>query len=144
MKQVRDIVNELKHIQTVGSAFRAENLLEKIFWALIGILGIAWAFYFLPLQYSLWTNNPAMISLKNVPLSDLDYPSLTLFPNGITKYAIAERLGNYLNPDNLPVEWQELRKMLFDYIALQRQHDWSDERLKDEFASKCGYGLCEV
>ena len=144
MKQLRDIVNELKQIQTVGSAFRAENILEKIFWALIGILGIAWAFYFLPLQYNLWTNNPAMISLKNVPLSELDYPSLTLFPNGITKYAIAGRLGNYLNPDNLPLEWQELRKMLFDYIALQRQHDWSDERLKDEFASKCGYGLCEV
>ena len=82
MKQVRDIVNELKHIQTVGTAFRAENLLEKIVWALIGILGIAWAFYFLPLQYSLWTNNPAIISLRNVPLSDLDYPSLTLFPNG--------------------------------------------------------------
>ena len=144
MKQLRDIVNELKQIQTVGSAFRAENILEKIFWALIGILGIAWAFYFLPLQYTLWTNNPAMISLKNFPLSELDYPSLTLFPNGITKYAIAGRLGNYLNPDNLPLEWQELRKMLFDYIALQRQHDWSDERLKDEFASKCGYGLCEV
>ena len=144
MEQAINITNELKHIQTVGSVFRAENLLEKLFWALIGILGIAWAFHFLPNQYSLWTNNPAIISLKNVPLSDLNYPSLTLFPNGITKYAIAERLGNYLNPNDLPLEWQELRKMLFDYIALQRQYDWSDDHLKDWFANKCGYSLCEV
>ena len=31
-------------------------------------------------------------------LSDLNYPAMTICPQGTTKNAIAERLGNYLDP----------------------------------------------
>ena len=135
------LIDQFRQIASINYACQATNILEKILWATIFLIGMLYAIYF---TAQMFDGNSSIISRIDIKLSDLNYPAMTICPLGSTKYAIAERLGNYLNPDNLPLEWHELRKMLFDYIALQRQHDWSDERLKDEFASKCGYGLCEV
>ena len=42
-----DIVAELRNIRTINLAHKAANLGEKILWALIGIIGTAWAIYFM-------------------------------------------------------------------------------------------------
>ena len=39
----------------------------------------------------------------------LKYPAVTICPKISTKYAIAERLGNYIDPLNLPEELLSLR-----------------------------------
>ena len=45
----------------------------------------------------------------NIETTDLKYPAVTICPKISTKYAIAERLGNYIDPLNLPEELLSLR-----------------------------------
>ena len=45
--------------------------------------------------------------------SDLKYPAVTICPKISTKYAIAERLGNYIDPGNLPKGLLALQQELF-------------------------------
>ena len=42
----------------------------------------------------------------------LKYPAITICPKVSTKYAIAERLGNYIDPNNLPKKVSLLKKEL--------------------------------
>ena len=46
----QELVVELSNITTVDLAHKAKNLLEKIFWAFIGLSGTIWAVYFIALQ----------------------------------------------------------------------------------------------
>ena len=41
--------------------------------------------------------NTSFVNKIDVQLSDLHYPAMTICSQGTTKYAIAERLGNYLD-----------------------------------------------
>ena len=134
-----NIINELQNVRTIELAVNSTKILERLVWILFGVLGIGWAVYFLPNQYSLWGNNPSLISLKHVPLSDLDYPSVTLVPQRITKNAIAERLGNYLKSDHLPKDLKELRKKLFKYETLK--YSWGDykDKTDDDFKKSFHY-----
>ena len=43
----------------------------------------------------------------------LKYPAVTICPKVSTKYGIAERLGNYIDPNNLPEKVLTLKKELF-------------------------------
>ena len=45
----------------------------------------------------------------NIETTDLKYPAVTICPKISTKYAIAERLGNYIDPLNSPEELLSLR-----------------------------------
>ena len=45
--------------------------------------------------------------------TDLKYPAVTICPKISTKYAIAERLGNYIDPGNLPKGLLALQQELF-------------------------------
>ena len=106
-KLMESLVNKLKVITTIDLVFKSVNILEKLFWASICLLGITYAIYCIALQIQLWDQNPSIISNIHVELSDLNYPAMTICPQGTTKNAIAERLGNYLDPksdflDKLP------------------------------------------
>ena len=47
-------------------------------------------------------------------LSELDYPAVTICSEGSTMYGVAERLGNYLNPEtDLPNELLSIRNQFF-------------------------------
>ena len=45
----------------------------------------------------------------DIESTDLKYPAVTICPKISTKYAIAERLGNYIDPLKLPKELLSLR-----------------------------------
>ena len=92
------IFNELRNITTIDLAHKAANVLEKILWATIGIVGTIWAFVFISSQFQLWNENPWLSSKADVDLSQLKYPAITFCSEGATKYAVAERLGNYIDP----------------------------------------------
>ena len=49
----------------------------------------------------------------NVEKTDLKYPAVTLCPKVSSRYGIAERLGNYIDPLNLPKELLSLRHEYF-------------------------------
>ena len=144
MEEIRNIFNELKNVRTIDLASSSRHILEKCFWIIIGILGIGWAIYFLPNQFQLWPNNPSIILLKQVPLSDISYPTLSILPQRITKYDVAERLGNYIIPDQIPEKLKRLRGIFFDNLV--KVQDLDDESYKSNFYDDCiGYEtFCKV
>ena len=46
----QELLTELKKIRTVDLAYKATNILEKAFWALLGTIGALWIIYFISLQ----------------------------------------------------------------------------------------------
>ena len=46
----KELFVELRNITTVDLTYKAANLLEKILWAFIGIIGTVWAVYFITVQ----------------------------------------------------------------------------------------------
>ena len=95
------IFDELRNITTIDLAHKTANVLGKILWATIGIVGTIWAFVFISSQFQLWNENPWLSSKADVDLSQLKYPAITFCSDGATKYAVAERLGNYIDPASM-------------------------------------------
>ena len=66
----------------------------------------------------------------------LKYPAVTICPKISTKYAIAERLGNYIDPFNLPEELLSLRHDFLIYASgLSKRHS--------DFTNYNGYFFCK-
>ena len=61
----------------------------------------------------LWDESPSILIQGNIQTADLKYPAVTLCPKVSTKYGIVERLGNYIDPMNLPKELISLRHGYF-------------------------------
>ena len=43
----QDLIEEIKNITTLNLAFNGGNILEKVFWITIFIIGTVWAIYFI-------------------------------------------------------------------------------------------------
>ena len=57
----------------------------------------------------LWEESPSILIQGDTETKELKYPAVTICPKISTKYAIAERLGNYIDPLKLPEELLSLR-----------------------------------
>ena len=133
----KEWVDELKNIRTVELTLATKNFLERIFWVLLGITGIAWAFYFLPSNFEIWMKNPTIITKANVDISQIKHPAITVTVPGSTKYAIAERLGNYVKPENMPIELKELRSLMFScaIVDFNNTVDFSNKNDDENYRS---------
>ena len=60
-----------------------------------------------------WEENASVMIKGHSKKAELKYPAVTICPKVSTKYAIAERLGNYIDPMNLPKELLALRHDFF-------------------------------
>ena len=59
--------------------------------------------------------NPMIGRSLNIDLSEVEYPAITICSEQTTKYAFAERLGNYLDPDeSLPDLLAKLQKKFLE------------------------------
>ena len=147
-KKLGRLKDELKNIRTIELAHQKNLFLERIFWAVLGILGVAWAFYFVPSNLEVWKNNPSIVSKGNVDLSEIDYPAITISPSGITKFAVAERLANYVKPEKIPDELKQIRNLLFKCAVLTKENPSfdTDHRYYKSTKSRCTYqsNECEV
>ena len=47
-----------------------------------------------------WDKNAYIVSSKALYLSEIEFPAITFCSRGTTKYAIVERLGNLMDPNN--------------------------------------------
>ena len=112
----KKISDGLRTIATIDLTCKSASILERIFWVSLGICGTVWAIYFIMLLF--YDENPIIMRKGNIPLTQLTYPAVTICPKSSTKYAVAERLGNYINPEfNLPEELKSLRiKLLLTVI----------------------------
>lgn len=139
----KEFLNELKNVKTLGLAYIADNVFEKFFWITLGLLGIAWGFYFIPNNVNLWIDNPVIITRSDSNLSQIQFPAISIKPYGITKYAIAERLANYIKPENLPIELRKVRTLLLK-CAIIEDHEYevkSDKHYFTTFQNDCIYNF---
>ena len=138
MSRFQVIFDELRNITTIDLAHKAANILEKTLWASIGIVGTIWAFVFIESQFQLWNENPWLTTKADVDLSQLQYPAITFCSEGSTKYAIAERLGNYINHE---VSMNGSQDMSYLKMSLLRKilqiHDFTVQEGKKAYESVC-------
>ena len=104
---------ELRNITTIDWACKAASFLEKGLWAFIGIIGTIWAVYFISLQFISFDENASVIIKGNSDETKLKYPAITICPKISTKYGIAERLANYIDPYQLPEKFLQLKNGFF-------------------------------
>lgn len=135
--KTRELFDELKNVRTLELINSAKNIVAKLLWATLGITGIFWAFYFVPNNYDVWRNNPSIISRASMNLSELKYPALSIATPGSTKYAIAERLANFIKPNSLPSKLREIRSLLLKCSILQKRPHPSDKGYFHSFQDTC-------
>ena len=98
--KLQKISIEAKSVGTIDLACKAENLVGKLFWLSLLMIGVAWVTYFVCLI--IIDDNPIVTNVEYVPLENIDKPAITLCSKGATKFSVAERLGNFLDSDNIP------------------------------------------
>ena len=98
--QWQRVLPEVRSISTIDLACKAENAFEKLIWLCLGILGIVWATYFVGLIIQ--DENPIVTVAQEVELTEIRKPAITICTKGTPKFGIVERVGNHLNPGNLP------------------------------------------
>ena len=65
-----------------------------------------------------------------IDLSELKYPAMTVCSKNSVKYALAERLGNYLDPDqDLPEEFISMRN---EFLKCAAGMEYEDINAKDQ------------
>ena len=69
----------------------------------------------------------------NTETIDLKYPAVTICPKVSTKYGIAERLGNYIDPNDLPDKVLFLKKELFKCGLNKRKVELSSSTILETF-----------
>ena len=140
MSRPQMILDELRNITTIDLAIKTANVLEKILWALIGIVGTIWAFVFIGSQFQQWNESPWLTTKTDVDLSQLQYPAITFCSDGSTKYAIAERLGNYIDPlktMNLSQDLTYLKMSILQQILPVIRYTISLTAGKKDYESSC-------
>ena len=60
-----NVLKNLKTIKTIDLTFTATTFIEKFLWVTIGILGIIWISYIIPIQISTWDENAIIITKGN-------------------------------------------------------------------------------
>ena len=111
------IKEELRNFTTVNLMADASTILEKVFWALIAILGTLFIIDVVVIQLDYWRENPILVTKQSLKLSDMPLPSMTICHKGLQKYGIVERLANYIDPEKeIPEEVYNVRN---EFIEVQ-------------------------
>ena len=142
-----NLSKELENVRTVQLACKNSFFLERLFWAILGVLGIAWAFYFVPQNFQVWNNIPSIKMQGDLDLSQIRYPSISITPTGTIKYAIAERIGNYLDPKDLSLNLRKVRNLFYKCAMLYKngyatKFDISGTTIADSYYYDDYFELC--
>ena len=123
----RTVAEELKTIMFVDLACESKAFMEKLFWLALGTFGGIWLVYFMVLTIE--DDNPKTIMKSNLKINDVKYPGITICSEYSTKYAIAQRLGNYYNSHlNLSDELTKIK----DEILKKRVPKFQDDTYWEE------------
>ena len=95
---IEDVKEELWNFRFLQLAKFTSHLVEKVFWIILALSGMIWFVYYMSTIFMVWNINKTVVSKADVQLSDIKTPALTFCSKSATKYGIAERLGNYLDP----------------------------------------------
>ena len=137
--------NELKNVRSIDLAWESVNYVERGFWMLLAVLGIAWACYFIPGQIELWKESPSIVTKGQAELSDLKYPGISIRMPGSTKYGIAERMGNFLKSDDPLEEFIQVRNIFLVCGLVHRSNEFrfgGSAYLDKDFYDTIINGIC--
>ena len=124
--EFQDLKEESRNLATLDLILKSGTSFEKLIWVAVTIFGTFWGFYFMFVQLQVWQENLIVITKADVDLSTLDYPAITICSETMNKFAIGERLGNYLSTEVKPEdELFEMIKAIFERLgenALERRN----------------------
>ena len=126
--------------------FKAQNHMERILWAILGIFGMIWIVYFI--NQIILDENQLVSRNSDIELSELEYPAITICSEQTTKYALAERLGNYLDPNEiLPSTLNKLQKDIIKKVMTKYSQGFGsgyDGFCINKLTSRPTHQICEV
>ena len=107
------ILENLRGVITIRNFLDSKTIIERIFWVSLVIVGTLWAGWFVYYLSKEYAANQSITVKINAKLADVGNPAITVCTEGVAKYAIAERLGNYLDStEDLPKPLKSLRATL--------------------------------
>ena len=108
----RKIKEELNNITSFNLISNSQNIIEKILWAAIAILGTIFIYNVVSTQLQYWEYHPSVTSLQTMQLNDFELPAVTFCHKGLQKYSIVERFANYIDTEkNVPEEFFKIRNI---------------------------------
>ena len=87
-------------ILSIKLAFEASAIIEKIIWISFAILGSSYFGHLLISQIVSWDEHSVMVFKGYESNSNIDYPAVTFCTRTNSKYAVMERIGNFLDLDS--------------------------------------------
>ena len=131
----------IKETQIAGLKFciGANSKFEKIFWILLGILGLAGSFTLFYFQIQSWNMNAILSTRKLVDLSKLKLPAITFCHQGNTRTEIADRLMQAA--DESSPKLRQLRslilKLSFEFMIESQQNMGYPETIQGYYNNLC-------
>ena len=121
----RNIPGIFRGILFIDLTFKATNIVEKLVWLTIGLVGILWAGVFI--TNLIIQRNTFTVRSSDKKLTDIKYPAMTICSKASTKFAIAERMGNYLNGNSEKLK--HVLKIFAVAITFMSKHDSNETKL---------------
>ena len=104
------IKEEFHGFTSVRLIHATQNVLEKIFWISIAIVGTIWIGDLFINQVNYWNENPVLVTKGTKALSEITAPAVTFCHKGVLKYSLVENLVNILDINKtIPSEIFQIR-----------------------------------
>ena len=123
---ISPLIEQFKGILSFKLIISSKSKAEKLFWFLIAFGGTAYILYIVASQFIYWKDNPTLITKGKLSLSDIEPPAVTFCHKGVQKYALLERLGNFIDPTKgLPIEIINVRNEAIKAQLFQLKENFS-------------------
>ena len=133
MKKLKDIPTfaplkeEFHGFTSVRLIHATRNVLEKILWISIAIVGTIWIGDLFINQVNFWNENPVLATKGTKALSEITAPAVTFCHKGVLKYSLVENLVNILDVNKtIPSEIFQIRNEAIKINSnyLQKRFVW--------------------
>ena len=113
IKTMHDALKETI-VGTLSLCFIASNVIEKICWLVMWILGSIYMIMIISDQFESWNLNPTISSRKLIDLSEVEAPAITFCHQGNTRLEVADRLLQASGDNNEKV--RKLQKRILKHL----------------------------
>ena len=119
-------------VGTLSLCFNASNIIEKICWLLMWLLGSICMSKLISDQFESWNSNPTISSRKWVDISEVDAPAITFCHQGNTRMEVADRLLQAAGTNNKKVRKLQNRFLKHSVEKLLQVDDWQNPRFQQD------------
>ena len=107
-------------VGTLSLCFKASNIIEKICWFLMWILGSIYVSVIIFDMFESWNLNPTISRRKWIDLSEVEAPAMTFCHQGNTRLEVADRLLQAAGENSVKV--RKLRNGFLKHSMEQLMH----------------------